>query len=264
MASTNDRPPDRDASTAVGSYWSEARRPIQILAFLLPLIVAYELCLALVLPADDGQHVNTVEAHKTLLAFFRAFGIAPTGGLYLGGLVIVVVLLVWHVLTRDRWRIDPMVVAYMGIEAILLAIPLLVLGHLAAQGLVAAAPSGPEFRDLGVLSQMAISVGAGLYEELLFRMILIALIHTLLVDMARTPPWVGSLVAITVAAAAFTWYHDLDGPDGRISPRKTLFYFGAGLYLGLVFLTRGFGLAVGVHAIYDIITVLMPGGSDDG
>ena len=90
MSSTAASPPGSAASRGLTEYWVGARRPLQVLAFLLPLIVAYELCLALLLPTGDGLRVNTVEAHKTLLTFFAAFGIAPTGGLYLGGLAIVV------------------------------------------------------------------------------------------------------------------------------------------------------------------------------
>ena len=262
------------APTADDGYWSSAKRPLTILLFLLPLIVAYEISLALLLPDEGGVHIHTVDAHKSLLRFFAAFGIAPGGGLYLGGLVIIVILFAWHVLARDPWRFRPATLALMSAEAVFLTVPLLVLSHLVAAGpsaAVAAAMAGagagagagpPVFADLDVGSQMAISVGAGLYEELLFRMILIALVHALLVDVGHAPGWAGAAAGVAVSAAAFTWYHDLAGPDGSISGRKTLFYLLAGGYLGLVYTTRGFGLVVAVHALYDIVTVLLPDGPD--
>ncbi|MBT8486591.1 MAG: CPBP family intramembrane metalloprotease [Phycisphaerales bacterium] len=237
-------------------YWHAARRPLQILAFLLPLIIAYELCLAVVLPSGDGADILTVQAHRSLLWFFGVFGIAPTGGLFLGGVVIAVVLLCWHVLARERWSVDVRVAGLMGVEAIALALPLLVLGHLVAN-LAAATPTTTSFADLDVLSQMAISVGAGLYEELVFRMVLIALVDTLLVDLAGLSTRAGAAVAIVVSAVAFTFYHDLSGPGGVVSTVKLAFYFLAGLYFGAVFVLRGFGLVVGAHAVYDILTVLL-------
>jgi hypothetical protein len=247
----NDPRPDLD-ETADVSYWSRAKRPLQILVFLLPLILAYELCLALLL-AD-----TTVEAHERLLSFFAAFGVTTAGGLILGGLAIVVVLLVWHVLERDAWHVDLRTTGLMALESLALAIPLFGLSMLVSSSAPLAAPApGPvRFEDLGFLSQIAISVGAGLYEELAFRMILIAVIHTLLVDVAKMTHFAGAAIAIVISAAAFTWYHDLLGPDGTVSGRRVIFYFLAGVYFGLVYVARGFGLVVGVHAVYDIITVV--------
>ncbi len=237
-------------------YFAASRRPLPTLAFLLPLILAYEVCLALVLRSGDGLQTNTVEAHRQLLAFFTRVGIAPGGGLHLGGIVIVVVLIIWHFLSRDRWRFSFGTIAGMAAEAFALAIPLLLLGSLISRGVPAAGTSGA-FNDLDLLSKMAISVGAGLYEELGFRMILIAALHTLLVDVGRLPHRFGIGLAIVVSAIAFTTYHDLNGPDGTPSARRVIFLLIAGLYFGLIYATRGFGIVVGTHAIYDILTVLL-------
>jgi hypothetical protein len=213
------------------------------------------------LPTGDGLRVNTVEAHKTLLAFFAAFGIAPAGGLYLGGLAIVIVLLAWHVLSHERWHVDVGTLLFMAVEVIFLTLPLLVISHVIAARpeLSAAAPS---LAQLDMPSRMAISVGAGLYEELVFRMILIAMIHALLVDLAKMTEFTGSLIAIVASAAAFTLYHQLRGPDGSVSTRKVVFFSLAGLYFGVLFLFRGFGIVVGVHALYDIVTVALTAPDD--
>jgi len=247
-------------SAAWGRYLRRARRPLYILAFLLPLIIAYEICLAMLLPTKDGLGVNTVLAHKSLLQFFDAFGVGDAGGLFLGGLVIVLVLLIWHLLLRDPWRVDPGVPVVMAVESAVLAVPLLVASVVITRTLAMATGGPPGFAELGLWSKMAISVGAGLYEELVFRMLLIAVIHTLLVDLGKAPHWLGAGIAIVVSAAAFTWYHDLRAPDGSISPSKVTFYLVAGLYFGLIYTLRGFGIVVGVHAAYDIMTVLLPGG----
>lgn len=230
-------------------YLVASRRPLPILYFLLPLILAYELCLALFLRQGDG--VLTNKAHETLLGFFNAFGIAPTGGLYFGGAVIVVVLIIWHLLERDPWRFDPVVPGLMAVESIVLAVPLILVGVLIANRHLAGTPGNVDIAGLGLLDQLAISIGAGLYEELLFRMLLIAVVHTLLVDLARLPPAAGGSLAVGLSAAAFCWYH-LPGDLG-----SAVFYLLAGLYFGAIFLWRGFGIVVGVHAIYDVIVVLL-------
>jgi hypothetical protein len=260
MAKPDPAPSDQQLDGAGRSYWTISRRPLQILAFLLPLILAYELGLALVLRSDAG--VLTNKAHETLLRFFAAFGVTPTGSLYLGGVVIVVVLLLWHVLNRDRWRVYPKVAGLMACEALLLTLPLLVVARLMSRDPAAgqsAAATVPQLHELNLWSRMAISVGAGLYEELMFRMLLIAVVHTLLVDVGKVPHLPGAAIAVAVSAAAFMLYHPLQDASGRFVPASAIFFFLAGLYFGAVYAARGFGIVVGVHALYDIIIVCLPG-----
>src|SRR5262247_3088935 len=113
----------RQSLTDRHAYWTISKRPLQILAFLLPLIIVYELSLTFLLQSQES--VRTVLAHKYLLRFFDAFHIAPEGALHLGGIAIVVVLLVWHLLNRDPWRVQWPFVGLMAIETILVTVPLL-------------------------------------------------------------------------------------------------------------------------------------------
>ena len=243
------------------SYWYMSRQPLTILCFLLPLIALYEIGLALFLKSEQGTITNI--AHETLVNFFRAFGISDTGGLYLGGIAIVVVLLVWHILARAPWRVDTKALGIMAVESALLALPLIALGLLINQKVIqpdaappAAGMAAAPFDQLDVWSGLTISVGAGLYEELMFRMLLIALVHTILVDVAKLPHRLGASIAVTVAAIAFTIYHPLFSEVEQVLWASVLFYFLAGLYFGLVYVVRGFGIVVGVHATYDIIIVI--------
>ena len=238
------------------AYLTRSRKPLTILAFLLPLVIAYEIGLAFTLRSSQG--VLTNKAHETLLRFFDTFGITAGGGLYLGGAALVVVLLVWHVLNRDPWRLEPATPGLMAVESLCLTIPLIVLAQLilrnttGAETLAATPAADPAaLGSLSIWSKLAISIGAGLYEELLFRMLLIAVIHTLLVDVGKLKSNLGALIAIVVSASAFTIYHPAAGLGSGI------FYFVAGLYFGGVYVLRGFGIVVGVHAIYDIIMVSM-------
>lgn len=255
MTALRDAAPPGEA----GGYFAQSRRPLQILAYLLPLLVAYEICLAFVLHDADAPATLTVEAHRQLLSFFAAFGIAPEVGLHLGGLVVVLVLLAWHLLARDPWRVSGSACVVMGIESILLALPLVAASALVATRLAATQPVGgaPIVESLGLPAQLAISVGAGIYEELAFRMILIAIIHVVVVDVARAPHRTGLLIAVPISALAFTLYHDLQGPDGLLDARRAAFLFAAGIYFGVLYAGRGFGIAVGAHAAYDVITVIL-------
>ncbi len=245
----------RPAAT-VQHYLDASRRPLQILIFLLPLIIAYEIGLVLLLQSERG--VLTNKAHETLLKFFVAFGVAPSSGFYLGGVAVVVVLLVWHLLARDSWRIEWPSIGVMTCESLLLALPLIALGQIIIRILAFAPGDGgseASLEGLNLWSRISISIGAGLYEELMFRMLLIAVIHTVLVDMGKASERMGATIAVVIAAAAFTAYHPLRIENGSLSLQKLAFFFLAGLYFGAIYVTRGFGIVVAVHAFYDILTV---------
>jgi len=71
----------------------------------------------------------------------------------------------------------------------------------------------------------------------------------------RAQAW-GAAIGVAVSAALFTIYHPLRDAAGAISLQRAAFYLVAGLYFGAVYLLRGFGIVVAVHALYDIITAV--------
>jgi len=260
-----------DAAPEPPGYAEQSRRPLQILLFLAPLIVAYELALAFVL-GGDGRGTVTVAAHRAILRMLVEMGFPPTAVLQLGGVLLVLLLLTWHVLRRDPWRVDGTVAVGMTAESILLALPLLALALLLADAdlmLARAAEAVPPAgamppaethpASLGLVEALAISIGAGLYEELFFRWMLIAVLHTLLVDVARLGDRTGTAIAVVASAAAFTLYHELGLPGGGIDGARAAFLALAGLWFGVVYAVRGFGIVVGVHAAYDVTVVLKVG-----
>ena len=243
-------------------YFADAQRPLHILVFLLPLLIAYELGALLFLSGNDGQ-LNTIAAWGMLARFFEMFG---AFGFHLPAALLVTVLLLWHVLQKDPWTIRLPVLAGMAMEACLWTVPLTILLILlqSVTGGEGGAPpqvqvASPEMlRDLPWQSRLTISAGAGLYEELLFRMIGIAAVHAVLVDLMRLSNRVGGTVAVVVSAGAFAIYHFQSGQPSNGWP-ELVPYFVAGLYFGGLYLMRGFGLVVAVHFVYDVVALLASG-----
>jgi hypothetical protein len=99
------------------------------------------------------------------------------------------------------------------------------------------------------------SIGAGIYEELVFRLACFTLLNILLIDLLRLPSRRATLLIVLTSAIAFSSYHYL----GReaFSLRTFAFRTGAGIYFGLIFLLRGFGVTSGTHAAYDLLAVSM-------
>lgn len=256
----------RAASSDAGrvDYAFLSTRPLHMLAFLLPLVILYEVGSAVYFARDQAGAARVIRAERLLSSFFELFGV---GGLYLPGLLLVVVLLIWHLLLRDRWRVRVGVPMWMTVESVFWTMPLLVIGQMvfrlfqAPPQLAGMALAGAEDGGrLVVLTKPAlatIAIGAGLYEELLFRLVGITAIHAVAADLLRIKDGPARAVAVFVSAAAFAFYHDVMLASGGIDPARLAIFTLAGLYFGTVFVLRGFGIVVAVHALYDLAVLVL-------
>ena len=245
---------DQTPTDDPNSYRDLSRRPLQSLFFLLPLVLVYEAALP-IFGTDQLQHVeHDIYARRILDKLFEYFGVT---GVYLPGVIVLVVLLSWHVVSRDRWRFEPCIYGWMWVESLGLALPLFVLmlvlfGQPTSQW---ALMQATDYVAVTWQAQLVFSIGAGIYEELLFRLFAIALIHLVLVDMLAMSQWIGAIGAVTVSALAFALYHF--GVGNPFDWIKCLFFTVAGVYFAAVYLLRGFGIAAGCHALYDVMVVAM-------
>ncbi|MFO0786943.1 MAG: CPBP family intramembrane glutamic endopeptidase [Phycisphaerales bacterium] len=246
------------------SYWTLSTSPLHVLVFLSPLIALYEFGSLYYLHNTSGA-IRTVGANDLLVRFFDLFGAT---GLHLPAITLVVVLLIWHILSKDSWKIRSDVLAGMALESCVLVLPLLVLGLVMHSQdekarLAALALENPvvDLRDSSWQARLTLSIGAGLYEELLFRLVMITGIHIFLADVFRVPKRTAAVVACLISAVAFALYHDISIAGLRTGTdiRPFLFLTAAGGYFAALFLMRGFGIVVAAHALYDIVVlVVMP------
>jgi len=222
-----------------------------MLVFLLPLIIFYEIALY-----SSNSNIQ-IKAHDHLVRFFEQIDMPPTQGLWLGGIAIIATLLIWHIFTENKWTIKVHVLAFMAIESVAFSIPLLLFG--AVLGGYAATATTSNIHQLGLFEKVAVSIGAGLYEELLFRMVLIAGIHTVVCSMFKRSDVEGLGFGVVISSIVFALYHDLPNA-GTTEAIILFFFFTAGLYLGFLYVIRGFGVVAGTHAAYDVVatTLLAP------
>ena len=99
--------------------------------------------------------------------------------------------------------------------------------------------------------------GAGIYEELLFRLMLLPLVAGL-ARLAGATPRVSWAAAILVTSLTFSAAHyDLVAPYGEpFALASFAFRFLAGAFFAVLFVYRGFGVAAGAHALYDMLVAL--------
>jgi membrane protease YdiL (CAAX protease family) len=267
-ASSSSAQQKNDKPTPLAIYLDLSQRPLQVLIFLLPLLILYELGTLLFLSSQGMREI--VLARLMLTQLLDAFGAA---GFHLPPVLLCVVLLCWHAVYKPKPQMPKgsfsgNVMLGMSIESFLWAIPLVILGSILSQGLsgsggnllpfVQSAQPGSSPNELGLMARLTLSIGAGLYEELVFRWVLIALIHFICADLLKTGEHWAYAIAIVLSSIAFAFYHNLRiGPGADLSIPLFITYTLGGAYFALLFVLRGFGIVVATHAMYDIIALAL-------
>lgn len=213
------------------------------MALVVPLLLAYE---ALLLWLDPPVR-NSAE-----LAFSRFVALLPAHllpVLRLGTLcVLLLVSLAWLLRERAAAARPWLVFA----EALALALLLgpglgLLVGGL---GLSAHAPP-PEGHAPWL--PFLLSVGAGLWEEIVFRLGLLGGLVVVLRRLVRLQPLPAHVLAIVVSALAFALYHHVGHAGEPLLPARFVFRALAGTILGVLFVYRGFAVVVYMHVFYDVL-----------
>jgi hypothetical protein len=189
---------------------------------------------------------------RTLLATAGVQGTLAFTGLVLGAAAVLIGL------ERRRKKVPLRAAPFAGMMGESVAYALLfggvvgsatqwMLGGLSVRLAVAQGPVS----SLSLPEGIVLSLGAGIYEELVFRVLLVGGMVAVAsaVGLPRTGSGVG---AALLAALVFSAFHYI-GPYGDpwALPSFT-FRFLAGLAFSVLFLLRGFGIAAWTHALYDV------------
>jgi membrane protease YdiL (CAAX protease family) len=239
-------------------YWHESRLPLTSLVFIAPLLIVYEGGILLL-----GPQAVRNGADVWLRQFLDLLGF---GQYFLLPALTASILLAWHHTTGQRWRCSRAVLGGMTAESAVLAIVLVLVAML--QGLLLHALAGPAepaalyasvgSRVASFCGRLVGFIGAGIYEELLFRLMLLpaAMLGIRALGGSRRTALAGGIVATSLV---FSLAHYL-GPQGEsFEAFGFLFRLVAGGFFAGLFLVRGFGIAAGTHAGYDILVGLILG-----
>jgi hypothetical protein len=278
---------------AQDSYLERTSRPIYAIIFLLPFIIFYEVGTFRINTDILNQSEIRVVAFVWLQNLLESVGFGGKFAWVAPPLAVVVILTAMQITSGKQWRLWLGDMLPMAVECALLAVPLIVLtlflsssakaegnisrlenGHIR---ILAGAPlncssvenrtssvtdrAGRGQQDQPVLANIVTGIGAGIYEELVFRLILICFLMLLLQDVLRLDHKNAIVLSVLISAALFSAHHHIDFFSGRpnvIDPFNwTRFAFRtlAGIYFAILFAIRGFGITAGTHAFYNIIAV---------
>ncbi len=216
----------------------------------LPLLILYELLIVFANRSAVAQvRVSSEMWLKQLLLVVGDHGLTAFG--------IAVAVAGIAVFWRDRKKKIPFRLRYflwMLLESALYAVAIaLLVANLVQAILPMLAQSVP---IEGLAMKLALSVGAGLYEELLFRVLLVGGLFWALRQIigGRALPYI---VAAVFGAFLFSLMHYIGPLSDPFQPGSFLFRMFFGLALNVVFLWRGFGIAAWTHALYDVMALAL-------
>ena len=228
------------------------------LVFVTPILLIYEVGVLLL-----GPQAMRNGADLWLRHFLDATGF---GQYFLLPLLTVFALLAWHHLTHEPWKFSPRLLGLMLAESALFSV--ILLGFVQFQGrvmeisqLTVAIQSVEQLAWATKLKQVVGYFGAGIYEELLFRLLLLPLLTILFRGLGVTTR--KSLVAAIILSGLFfsaAHYQVFTSVGDTFEWFSFTFRFVAGIFFALLFTYRGFGIAVGTHTLYDVLVVTIQGG----
>lgn len=233
-------------------YWNDARAPLASLLFLIPWMAAYEA--GVIFLAESQPDVLRNGADFWMRSWLAFAGLSQA---LLLPVLVLGTLLAWHVVRKYPWQFNLETQIGMLAESILLAVVLVAFGQIhdllfrllepieSEAGLhVMAIPGG--------LNRAVSFIGAGVYEEVMFRLLLVPAAF-LVFRMFEFPSRWAAVMAAVSTSFLFALAHHIGPTADAFNLFTFSFRAAAGMFFATIFLLRGFGITVGCHAAYDLL-----------
>jgi hypothetical protein len=211
-----------------------------------------------VLPFFLIYHVGTLFSRSTYIngadaLIIRLLSALSVHSMFASAIVLLACFVIWQLRTRASWDISSRRLCVLFGESLFFALLLfsffVYLPVLHSRAAHAGTPGG--------LEKLILYCGAGIYEELVFRGLLLGLLMlgaTRLLHLERTTAAVASALA---AALAFALFHYIGPAGDRFSWGTFVQRTCGGLYFSALFVSRGFGVTAATHAFYDMLVSLL-------
>jgi len=233
-------------------YLRRSRAPRYSILFAMPLLILYEGLSAMLTHSAVAGVRNGADV--LLKSLFVALG--GRDGLVVFGLLLVggAAVLVWRDLRRSGERLSARVFGGMLLESGLYAAVFgFVVGWLTTLVL-----EGPRHLSIGgsaaldLPTQLVVSLGAGIYEELLFRVVLVGALMWVARRLFRAGTGLAATIAVIVSALIFSSFHYVGALGDTFTVASFTFRALAGVVFSVLYVTRGFGITAWTHALYDL------------
>ena len=234
---------------AVNPYFSQTKSLTYSYLIALPLLIMYEVFILISQP-ESGGFVR-LSTDIWIKWVFAGFGFDTLK--FTVALALILGLIVFFKERPNPVRVRGRFFLYMILESTIYAIviAMLISGFL---GLIFNADA-EGINSLTKFQQLALSIGAGLYEELIFRVLFVNGLIIIFGWMSFGNGWkhVGAMI---LAALIFSAVHYFGSYGDQFTLSSFMFRFLFGLALNGLLIFRGFGIAAWTHSMYDVIVVI--------
>lgn len=233
----------------VKQYFENTNNLLYSFLVSLPLFFLYEILILISQPSADA--IVRISVDVWIKSLFTSIGV---NAISFSLLIIAIVGL--FILYKEKERLKSLKFAYFPmllVEATIYAIVVAFISQSLVSFVLNMAASDP-ISALTTTQKLALSLGAGLYEELFFRVILVT-VFILIFTKIFGKKWAGVTAAVVLSALLFSAVHYIGSMGDAFTMGSFLYRFLFGLILNGIYVWRGFGVAAWTHAIYDIMVI---------
>jgi membrane protease YdiL (CAAX protease family) len=231
------------------AYWQQSKSPFYSLLFTLPLLICYEILIFTLNHSDILGMRNGAD-----ILFRQFFAMFNIYGFYIVGFLVLSALGISYYFHSRRNISQPFHLQFfflMFLESLVFAMLMFVFIDKIGDYLIVIG-TAPGKKEMIVLA-----LGAGVYEEFIFRVILVSGFLFFLKDILRLQAHLSAILAMISASLIFSLFHYLGSYGEVIEIRSFLIRFGAGMFLSLLFILRGYGITAYTHTLYDLLVILI-------
>ena len=226
------------------SYFINTRSPLYSFLFTIPLFFIYEIGVLFSSTTEMISMRNGADAlMRQILSALGIHGFYWIGGIFFIGFVVV------YFYQKQYWNeveVEAKYLILMMFESVIWSIGLYI--FMSNVYVLLMTPS-----RAFMVQQVILAVGAGIYEEFLFRVLLITGIAGILGFIFQWSEALRNWIAMIIAAGVFSSFHFIGEFGDYFSFNIFMIRLFAGIVLGTLYFMRGFGITAWAHSIYDLI-----------
>lgn len=231
----------------MSQYLTVSKSPLYSFIFTLPLFLLYEVGIFLISSRDIDQLRNGADVlMRQVLESFGIYGMYGFGGTFLIGFLIAFIRQKKNLRTSE---IESRFLLIMFFESIAWA-TLLVIMMIKI----------PTFLSLSnedhLIQQVVLAIGAGIYEEFVFRVLLISGLAILFGLIFNWGELGKTFLSVIISSAIFSIFHFFGSYGDTFSFPLFFVRFFAGIFLAMIYIFRGFGITAYAHSIYDLFVLV--------
>jgi len=238
------------------SYLKETNTLLYSYIIVAPLFIGYELLIFISQPTTE--QIVRIAVDVWLKNLFSYIGINT-----LSFLLILLILAGIFILYRERERFAQLKTKYLAfilVESCLYAMLVAFLASFFTTIISGLNAFQSGLDELSYLQKFSLSLGAGLYEEIFYRVILYTVFYKLATRFMKFQQYnwlINNIIAITLSSLLFSIAHYTGELGDIFTVSSFTFRFIFSVLLTVIYINRGFGVTAWTHAIYDLIVITL-------